>query len=204
VGTSGPTGPTGATGPAASLANPTALVGLTAVNGVAVTGLRSDGAPAIDQTISPTWNATHNWAVPGSGNGITITNVGTGYGLYAAATGGGIAIEATNTNASGYALLTNTTSSGYGIYAQGSATAPGIYAYNNLAGMAIQVAAGTTLLQALGINGNAAVSKVTGWGTPTGPAVVANFSGTAATLVQCSNAIAKIITDLKSLGLYGA
>lgn len=46
--------------------------------------------------------------------------------------------------------------------------------------------------------------QVSGWGTPTGPAVVANFSGTAATLVQCSNAIAKIITDLKALGLYAA
>jgi hypothetical protein len=56
----------------------------------------------------------------------------------------------------------------------------------------------------IGVNGNTPPAQVTGWGTPTGPAVVNNFSGTAATLVQCSNAIAKIITDLKALGFYGA
>jgi hypothetical protein len=46
--------------------------------------------------------------------------------------------------------------------------------------------------------------SVAGWGTPTGPSVVANFSGTAATLVQCSNAIAEIITYLKARGDFQA
>jgi hypothetical protein len=68
-------------------------------------------------------------------------------------------------------------------------------------GTSTQLAVTSTTVGILGAAGSA---QVTGWGTPTGPAVVANFSGTAATLVQCSNAIAKIITDLKSLGLYGA
>lgn len=40
-------------------ANPTASVGLTAVNGSAGTFLRSDGAPALDQTIAPTWTGQH-------------------------------------------------------------------------------------------------------------------------------------------------
>lgn len=40
-------------------ANPTALVGLAAVNGSAVTFLRSDGAPALDVTIAPTWTGVH-------------------------------------------------------------------------------------------------------------------------------------------------
>lgn len=35
-------------------ANPTATIGLTAVNGTATTGLRSDSAPALSQAISPT------------------------------------------------------------------------------------------------------------------------------------------------------
>lgn len=35
---------------AGNLANPTALVGLAAVNGTALTAMRSDGAPALDQT----------------------------------------------------------------------------------------------------------------------------------------------------------
>lgn len=42
-------------------ANPTALAGLTAVNGSAATFLRSDGAPALDQTIAPTWTGQHTF-----------------------------------------------------------------------------------------------------------------------------------------------
>ena len=40
-------------------ANPTASVGLSAVNGSAATAMRSDGAPALSQSIAPTWTATH-------------------------------------------------------------------------------------------------------------------------------------------------
>jgi len=43
----------------ASAANPTGTVGLTAVNGSATTYLRSDGAPALSQGISPTWTGSH-------------------------------------------------------------------------------------------------------------------------------------------------
>ena len=40
-------------------ANPTGTIGLTAVNGVATTFLRSDGAPALSQSITPTWTGAH-------------------------------------------------------------------------------------------------------------------------------------------------
>lgn len=40
-------------------ANPTALVGLTPVNGASGFFTRSDAAPALDQSISPTWTAPH-------------------------------------------------------------------------------------------------------------------------------------------------
>lgn len=56
---------------------------------------------------------------------------------------------------------------------------------------------------AAGINGATPVAPVNGWGTPTGPAVVNNYSGTAATLVQTSNAVAQIIATLKAFGLFG-
>jgi hypothetical protein len=39
--------------------NPTASVGLTAVNGTATTYMRSDGAPALSQAIAPTWTGKH-------------------------------------------------------------------------------------------------------------------------------------------------
>lgn len=56
----------------------------------------------------------------------------------------------------------------------------------------------------IGINGNTPVAQVVGWGTPTGFAVVHNFPGASATLVQTSTAVAQIIKDLKALGIYGS
>lgn len=50
-------------------ANPSASVGLAAVNGSASTFLRSDGAPALDQGIAPTWTAAHAFS-----NTITQTS----------------------------------------------------------------------------------------------------------------------------------
>jgi hypothetical protein len=57
-------------------ANPTASVGLTAVNGVATTYMRSDAAPALDQSISPTWTGTHTF-----NNTATFTNATVGWKL---------------------------------------------------------------------------------------------------------------------------
>ncbi len=54
-----------------SPANPTASVGLTAVNGSASTYLRSDGAPALSQSIAPTWTGYHTFtATTGSYLGL--------------------------------------------------------------------------------------------------------------------------------------
>lgn len=46
-------------------ANPTASVGLSAVNGVATTFMRSDGAPALSQSIIPTWTGLHTFNTSG-------------------------------------------------------------------------------------------------------------------------------------------
>lgn len=46
---------------AGSLANPTATIGLVPVNGVANSGMRSDGAPALSQAIDPTWSGRHTF-----------------------------------------------------------------------------------------------------------------------------------------------
>lgn len=67
----------------------------------------------------------------------------------------------------------------------------------------LTVTGALTVSGAAGINGATAQTPNTGWGTPTGPAVVNNYSGTAATLVQTSNAVAEIITVLKAFGLLG-
>lgn len=41
--------------------NPTALIGLAPVNGVALTWMRSDAAPALDQSIAPVWTGNHSF-----------------------------------------------------------------------------------------------------------------------------------------------
>lgn len=53
-------------------ANPSALVGLTAVNGAASTAMRSDGAPALDQSIVPSWTGLHTFAKVGSNGTNTV------------------------------------------------------------------------------------------------------------------------------------
>lgn len=45
-----------------SAANPSASVGLTAVNGSATTFMRSDAAPALNVAITPTWTGAHIWS----------------------------------------------------------------------------------------------------------------------------------------------
>ena len=63
-----------------SFANPTASLGLTAVNGVATTAMRSDAAPALDQSIAPTWTGAHTFnqnITLGANAGVT-GNAGSG------------------------------------------------------------------------------------------------------------------------------
>ncbi|MGO9039322.1 MAG: hypothetical protein ACLQKH_15170 [Steroidobacteraceae bacterium] len=52
-------------------ANPSATIGLTAVNGTATTYMTSDSAPALSQAIAPTWTNNHKWLIT-SGNALTI------------------------------------------------------------------------------------------------------------------------------------
>lgn len=51
-----------AAGSGATFANPSASVGLTAVNGAASTAMRSDGAPALSVAIVPTWTGIHTFS----------------------------------------------------------------------------------------------------------------------------------------------
>ena len=61
--------PQGPAGTSPALGNPSATVALAAKNGVATTAMRSDGAPALDVTIAPTWSATHTF-----GAGINLVS----------------------------------------------------------------------------------------------------------------------------------
>lgn len=52
-------------------ANPSVTVGLAAKNGTAPTFMRSDAAPALDQTITPTWTGLHAF-----NGGVTVNETG--------------------------------------------------------------------------------------------------------------------------------
>lgn len=54
-------------------ANPTAMVGLTPVNGAATTAMRSDAAPALDQGITPVWTNLHTFSPPANTLAIWVT-----------------------------------------------------------------------------------------------------------------------------------
>lgn len=70
-------------------ANPTAHVGLAAVNGTAATAMRSDAAPPIDQSIAPTWTGIHTFSTTVNLNGTTnIGNATLGAGDTLNGTGG--------------------------------------------------------------------------------------------------------------------
>lgn len=63
---------------------------------------------------------------------------------------------------------------------------------------------GITLSGGLGVWGANPMGQTTGFGVPTGNAVVANFPGATATLLQTSQTVAELLLILKQMGLLGA
>lgn len=187
-------------------ANPSATIGLSAVNGFAATFMTSDSAPALSQAIAPTWTGNHIFT-PTSGVAIKVN----GFAGSAAVTshGDNTGLRVENTASTTVGVLSpvrfwngaaNTTdlalaaAGAFNLYVNGSGTA----AVN------VSTTNALTAAGAVGVNGNSPPAKVTGWGTPTNQAVVANYNASAATLLQTADAVAQIITDLKAFGLYGA
>lgn len=66
--------PTDLPGQFSGFGNPTAQVGLTAINGSATTAMRSDAAPALNQAITPSWSGAHTWAATSTFNGQVNVN----------------------------------------------------------------------------------------------------------------------------------
>jgi len=191
-----PASPTGA--------NPSATIGLTVTNGTAATFMRSDAAPALNQGITPTWTGVHtfqpaggisavaanmigNLALTGQGNGqIQITPVGAGSVLQAA-------FQYFQDNNLYIDAPTTGTPVGYQMFLRTAGTIA----------MTISAAQNVTFAKAVRVNGVSPPARVTGWGTPAGPATVANFPASP-TLAQCGQAVGQIINALKNFGLFGA
>lgn len=166
-------------------ANPSASVGLAVVNGVATTYMRSDGSPALSQAIVPTWSGLHIFNA-----GLQFPN---GQPLYGTTVAGA--------QASMLFLFSD-----HNVYLDNGDTG-GINFRTSSGTIRMSIASGgaVTVAGNLGVNNVTPPAKVTGWGTPTGQAVVASFAaGATPSLLQMSEAVAQIITDLKNFGIYGA
>lgn len=178
---------------------PSAKVGLTAIAGTAQTAMRSDAAPALDVSISPTWTGNHTFT-PGAGI-AAIFNQATGaaeaVSIVAKSGGNQPLIMGDGTVAMQF------TFAGTSLQMGNSSNHPISFYTNNITRLTIAAGGGITAAFALSCNGNAPPAQVTGWGVPAAPAVVATFPATP-TLGQCGQAIGQIIKDLKAFGLYGA
>ena len=129
-------------GSGASGANPSASVGLSAVDGSATTFLRSDGAPALSQAISPTWTGNHTFSAAsgtsavfnGVANSYTAKIVGSSTSPYSF----GLLIEAGTTSADNAFSVTNQANSALyflvrgdgSIYGGGPATWAGAHTFS--------------------------------------------------------------------------
>ena len=199
-----------------ALASPTAKVGLVAVDGSAQTAMRSDAAPPIDQTIAPTWTGLHTF----DGNAVVNANAGNALTTNAVAGSYGLVINGSSTTGQslGLSVVAGTNNSDYGLqFVNNTSTLTLMRVYGDAswrlghdgnAGNNPSLtgsATGNVTINAPS-SGNALTlpTLTSGWGTPTGAAVVANFPGASATLVQCSEAIAEIILALKNLSLFAA
>jgi hypothetical protein len=199
-----PTIPTGS--------NPSATIGLSAVNGTSTHFMTSDSAPALSQSIAPTWTGNHIFT-PASGVGIVVNSVASTEAIDINSPANSSAYVGWKVNGTvvGYTGFVGAANNFVGGSATGDfvirATSGAIrFSVNGGTSSAVVISTtGTVAVSgALGVNGATPPTQVTGFGTPTGNSVVANFSGTAATTAQIQATIAEILTVLKAAGIIGA
>jgi hypothetical protein len=200
-------------------ANPSATVGLTIKPGVAQTAMRSDAAPALDVTIAPTWTGAHIFnaaatlkATFGSSvgmNAATMVGLGSSAAVFeellcSTGNNAGILFGVNGVSNGANVALVYNAGTPYLQVATAAATSYLSFLTQSAERLRITAAGTAQFINAIGVNNVAPPAQVTGFGTPTGAAVIANFPGATATLVQCSNTIAELITVLKAIGFLGA
>jgi hypothetical protein len=158
--------------PAILFASPNGIVGLTTINGVATTGMRSDAAPALSQAIAPTWTGTHIFSNPTNSALFTGGNVGIG------TTSPQQALDVNgNVNIGGTLII-------HSILAADLTTDPLIFQTNNIPRMTIALAGNvgigtSTPAQALDIAGGLNVSQIASIGGNVTVGGTATISGAA-------------------------
>lgn len=192
-------------------ANPSGAVGLSAANGTATTFMRSDAAPALSVSISPTWTGNHTHS-PSAGVALALNGVA-GSSVLTVAGASNAAATATFGGTTGqYIQITDGTinaivQAGTGISSSkfGSLTNHNcVIIANNVVVGTFAVGGAVTLVGPLGWNGATPPAQVTGFGTPVGAAVVASYNSGTSTALQDKQTIAEILTIMKAHGMIGA
>jgi len=138
------TPPTGGSG-----ANPSATIGLTAVNGAAITFMRSDGAPALSQSITPTWTGVHAWTRSTTGQTLTGTNSNAAANTWS---------EWVSTNSSGHGLhLTHTSAASNASFIPGAPASEAGLIYTDAAVPMVLGTSNTSRVQ-IGAAGNVTIN----------------------------------------------
>lgn len=167
-------------------ANPTGTVGLTAVNGSATTFLRSDGAPALGTTISPTM--TGNWTfTPASGVALTSNGVS---GTFADQVNGNSA----SGNSRGLLIKSGTTSADYALYVENQSAGSTFLQLFGDGGMLLSTATGgdkglgTLNATGLFVNGAAVSTSAPSSANPSALVQLTAVNGSASTFMTSDSA----------------
>jgi hypothetical protein len=183
-----------------SFANPSASIGLAVVNGSATTAMRSDAAPALDVSITPTWTGAHIWSALGtfnlglnasgasinlnaSSNFTTNINTGTSTGavnIASGATGGNVVTIGNLVSTTG--ILERVGTGNYNLNGVGAST----YSIgSSTVGGTISIG-GTAQTGAITL-GSSSASQTLNLGTGTGISTVNIANGTAGNTVSIAN-----------------
>jgi hypothetical protein len=172
----------------ATLANPTALIGLTVKPGTLTSVLRSDAANALDQSISPTWTGNHSFS-----NGITATGAVT---IAAPSSVQALTVTGAAGSFAGVFIANNTSGSSFGLAVQGGTTSADV-------AFKVANAAGTkNYLQVVGdgsfvIGNSGSINVITGSAVGN-VTIAAPTGGNALTVAAASGTNAIVVTGAAS------
>lgn len=161
----------------AGFANPSAQVALTAINGTAVTAMRSDAAPRLNITISPTgaesWSGTHNWSPSANTTPFTLTKT-------AALTSASIAVITNTAVTEHYVRVSNAGGVGFGFRAAATDPLASVHAVaeNDTANPATATYGGAILYDGYGDAANQTLTQRRSLGTRDNPVAISGVNFT--------------------------